>query len=118
MEQALKIFGSITLLSAAESGALYSLEHAKKNVSSRNKYIIVTMLIYGIAVPFFLYRVLNYNGIGLANFYWNLMSTLSAFFIGWYFFQEDISNVQKIGVGISLLGVALILLGKQYNNKI
>ena len=113
-----QVLGSVALLSVAENGALYSVTRAKKgDAASKNKYLVLTMLIYGIAVPYFLYHALDYEGVGMVNLFWNVFSTLSAFFIGWYFFQEGVSNLQKIGVVVSLLGISLIFMGKSMEKK-
>ena len=67
-------------------------------------------LFYGIGVVPLLSMATKYEGIGLTNFMWNVLSTIFGFFIGIYMYKEKVRNLQMIGVGISLLGLALILL--------
>ncbi len=112
MAHNLQVLGSVALLAGVENAALYSLQHSQKYQESRKKYFLLAVLIYALAVPVLLYRALELEGVGLVNFIWNIFSTLSGFAIGYYFFAENINYLQKIGVGVSLLGIGLLLLGK------
>ena len=61
------------------------------------------------AVPLLAFAT-KYEGIGISNFLWNVLSTLIGFGIGIYFYKEKIRNMQIMGVIVSLVGVAMILL--------
>lgn len=75
--------------------------------------IPIASLMYGLGVVPILAYGLNYEGIGMVNFLWNVFSTLSMFVIGIYVFKEKVHNLQVMGVGISLLGIGLILMAPE-----
>jgi multidrug transporter EmrE-like cation transporter len=72
--------------------------------------IIKGSLFYGLGVVPLLSWAVKYEGIGLVNFMWNILSTLLGFAIGIYFYKEKVSHMKIMGVVVSLLGVAMILL--------
>ena len=81
------------------------------------KNLYMAMAIYGLGVAPLLYYALNYEGIGMVNFLWNICSTLFGFAIGIYIFKEKIQSMQLIGVIISLLGLGIITLAPEENKK-
>ena len=107
-----KMLGTIAALSAVENGAMYSLQKSEKTPDKRKFYFILASLIYGLLVPILLYKSLEYEGIGMVNFAWNIFSTLGGFALGYYLFNENINQLQKIGVGVGLLGIGLLILGR------
>jgi multidrug transporter EmrE-like cation transporter len=72
--------------------------------------IIKASIIYAVVVVPLLAWAVRYEGIGIANFMWNILSTLLGFFIGIYLYKEKVRNLQLIGVLISCLGLSLILI--------
>jgi len=72
--------------------------------------IIKASLIYAFVVVPLLAWSMKYQGIGIANFMWNILSTLLGFFIGVYLYKEKVRNLQLIGVLLSFLGLGLILI--------
>jgi multidrug transporter EmrE-like cation transporter len=67
-------------------------------------------LFYGLGVAPFLSWAVKYEGIGIVNFIWNILSTLIGFAIGVYIYKEKVGNMQIMGVVVSLLGLGMILL--------
>ena len=116
MASTLAILGSIILVCAIENVALYSLQRAQKNPSEMTSFFILGALIYGIAVPILLMNALRYADVGEMNFFWNILSILSGYAIGIYFFREQITNLQTIGVFVGVLGIGLVIMGAK--NKI
>jgi drug/metabolite transporter (DMT)-like permease len=104
------IVGNIGALSIAENTALYSIKRYENDPKSQLKFYVLGALIYGILVPYFLLRSLKYEGLGTVNFFWNVVSTVSAFAIGAYLFKEKISNWKIMGVTLSMVGLGMILL--------
>lgn len=72
--------------------------------------VMKASLIYAVAVVPLLAWAVKYEGIGIANFMWNILSTLLGFFIGIYLYKEKVRNLQLIGVLISFVGLGLILI--------
>ena len=100
----LEAFRWLALASIVESSALTLLKIGGL------KQIIGASLIFGLGVVPLLSMSLKYEGIGIVNFVWNVLSTISMFVIGIYFFNEKVENLQLIGIIITLIGLALVLI--------
>lgn len=96
--------GWITATSLVEAVGLYTV----KLGGIRN--LLFACLLYGAGVAPLLSKTVQYEGIGLINFFWNILSTLLGFAIGILYFKERIHYLQAIGVGLSLVGIGCILL--------
>jgi multidrug transporter EmrE-like cation transporter len=75
--------------------------------------IPMTSAIFALGVVPLLHMSLQYEGIGLTNFLWNIFSTLVMFAIGVYIFKEKTKKLQFMGVLVSLLGVGMILMSPE-----
>jgi multidrug transporter EmrE-like cation transporter len=96
--------GVITITAVVEAIGLYFIRlGGSLNVS-------IASILYAFGVVPFLSWASKYEGIGLANFMWNVLSTIFGFIIGILMFKEKIHNMQIMGVLVSLVGVAMILL--------
>lgn len=107
MNGACRAFGWVFLCGLVEIFTLTLLRYG----GTRN--IISASLLFAFGVVPLLTQALQYEGIGLINFMWNVMTTISMFGIGIYLFREKVQNLQLIGAGISLVGLALILLAPE-----
>ena len=96
--------GLVTMTAAIEAVALYFIRAGGlMNIS-------IASVLYAVgAVPLLSFAT-KYEGIGIANFLWNVLSTLIGFGIGIFMFKERIRNMQIMGVLVSILGVGMILL--------
>jgi multidrug transporter EmrE-like cation transporter len=65
-------------------------------------------LIYALGVVPLLTQALKYQGIGIVNFIWNILSTVVGFAVGMYFFGEKIHGMEQLGILVCLIGLALI----------
>jgi multidrug transporter EmrE-like cation transporter len=72
--------------------------------------IPIASLFYALGVVPLLSIALKYEGIGIVNFFWNVLSTITMFLVGIYFFKEKLHSLQVIGVVLSLFGIFLILM--------
>ena len=99
--------GTVGLISIIEAVAMYNIRHEGAI------QLFQAMFLYGIIITPLLRFAALYEGIGIVNFLWNILSTLFGFAIGIYFFKEKITNLQAIGVAISLLGISLIILSPE-----
>jgi multidrug transporter EmrE-like cation transporter len=98
----LEAFGWISLVSVVESFALFFVREGGLLST------IKASLIFALGVVPLLGQALKYEGIGIVNFIWNILSTLAGFGIGMFFFNEKLHGMQQAGVLVSLLGLALI----------
>lgn len=74
--------------------------------------MIAAGAIFALAVVPLLTKALQYEGIGIVNFFWNILSTILMFMIGIFFFKEKVANIQIVGIILSLLGLGLVVLSK------
>jgi len=96
--------GMVSGVSAVEAFALYFLRAGGLHNT------IIASLIYGGCVVPILAKTLQYEGIGIVNLLWNILSTLFGFVIGIFLFNEKIHYLQLIGGAFSLLGIGLIIM--------
>jgi len=98
----LEALGWVSLVSAVEAFGLFFLRQGGLLATGK------ASLIYALGVVPLLTQALKYEGIGLVNFFWNVLSTLIAFGIGVYFFGEKIHGMQQVGIAVCLLGLLII----------
>jgi multidrug transporter EmrE-like cation transporter len=70
--------------------------------------------IFALAVVPLLSKALEYEGIGMVNFIWNIFSTLIMFSLGIYMFSEKITAVKSIGILVAFLGIGITLFADDY----
>jgi multidrug transporter EmrE-like cation transporter len=108
----LEMIGWLLLLISVEFVALYSVEKAA--ITKDNNYLYMTMILHGIPVSLILYKLLEFRKIGTVNFLWNIFSTIGGLFISIYFFQEEISSLQWLGILLGIIGASIVILtGKE-----
>ncbi len=106
----IKIFSWLAVLVFFEFWALYFVQKSQKVEDKR--YLIFTMLLYGIPVSLLLYKLLDFKtNIGIVNFLWNVCSTLSGIFIACYLFKEKVNHLEWMGVALGFLSIGLIIMG-------
>lgn len=103
----------MALLSGIEAVALTLLR--MENIHTILYRGVAAAAIYALAVVPLLLKTLQYEGIGMVNFLWNVFSTVLMFAIGVYVFGEKIASLQLIGVVLSLAGLGLILIADTSN---
>jgi len=96
--------GMVSIVSLVEAFGLYFVRLGGAG------NILISSIIYGYMVVPLLAFTLRYEGIGIVNFLWNILSTLIGFGIGIYLFNERIHYLQIVGAAFSILGIGLILM--------
>ncbi len=109
------MIGWLLLLVSFEFVALYSVQKAAEE--KNKKYLIITMILYGIPISLLIYKLLEFRKIGTVNFSWNIFSTISGFCIGVFLFKEKLVSLQWIGVGLGFVSLALIMLSNSPSTK-
>ena len=104
MKQILTAMGLVTITSIIEAVGLYNIRFGGIT------HTAIASLIYGLGVVPMLSQTIMYEGIGIVNFLWNILSTLFGFGIGIYMFNEKVHYLQMIGVLVSTAGIGLILI--------
>jgi len=97
----------VTLVSLVEAPALTLLRMGGM------QHIAIASIVYALGVVPLLSVALQYEGIGIVNLFWNILSTILMFAIGTFMFKEKISNLQGIGIVLSLFGLGLVVLSKE-----
>lgn len=84
--------------------------HIRKSKSKHNSmYILVAMLSYGV-VCLLLNKCYDFNGIGITNFVWSILSIISMLTIGYLVFQEEITKFDIIGIFFCIIGLYFIFI--------
>ena len=104
MNGAFRAFGWVFLCGCVE---IFTLTLLRMGGGWRN-YVSASLLFSFGVVPLLL-KALEYEGIGLINFMWNVFTTVAMFVIGIHFFKEKVNNLQIMGVLVSVVGLSLIL---------
>lgn len=76
-------------------------------------YIIAACILYGLLVPYIILISLNYNGIGTVNLLWNIITTVSMIFIGYYLFNEKINNLHFISLFLGVSSIVVLYLAEE-----
>ena len=109
MKQFYTALGMVSIVSVEEAIGLYFLRAG----GLRNT--LISSGIYGYFVVPLLAFTLRYEGIGIVNLLWNILSTMFGFGIGIYLFNERIHYLQVVGAAFSLLGIGLIIMAPKEN---
>ncbi len=106
-----ELFSIIGLTSIVEAIGLYFVR-AKGWLT-----LIGGILAYGLGVAPCLRYATKYEGIGMVNLLWNVVSTILGFAIGIYLYGEKVHGIKLIGILVALLGLGIIGLSPDYNDK-
>ena len=111
----MNMFKWLILIILAEALALYLI---KKGVANKQTlYIVGGAIMYGCVVVPVLVKCLQFEGVGMTNFAWNIVSTIIGFIIGIMIFGETVKHLQVIGIVLSLVGIGLVILGTNKSIK-
>lgn len=94
----------IALLSTIEAAGLSLLR-----IGGKWNILYAAAIYAGFVIPL-LSKALEWQGIGMVNFIWNLFSTIFMFVIGYFFFDEKLTYLKLVGVVCSLFGLGILLL--------
>ncbi len=70
-------------------------------------YLILTVISYAI-MAVFLTLSLKYEGVAITNIIWVSLSAISMTAIGYFVFNESITTLQFVGIGIIIIGLVII----------
>lgn len=94
-----------------ESVAQY---HIKKSKINHNYiYLLVAVFSYSI-VCLLLNKCYDFNGVGMTNFVWSILSIVTMLILGVVFFNESVTKYDIIGILLSISGLYLIFV---YDHK-
>lgn len=70
-------------------------------------HFILSCLLYSI-LPFMIVYALKFQGIGTVNFMWNIISTISMIVIGYYIFNDSVTNLHYISFMLGFSAIAVL----------
>ena len=94
----------IMLSSVIEAGALTLLRIGGK------WNVLYSAAIFACAVVPLLSKALEWEGVGMVNFVWNVFSTVFMFLIGYYYFEEKLTYLKLVGILCCIFGIGILLL--------
>lgn len=82
----------------------------KKYVLSHKTYFIVIAVLFYMLQPLLFAYILKHSTYGMAevNIFWDVFSIIIVTFIGVYYFNESIKNIQILGILFTVIGIILI----------
>ena len=95
----------ILLIVFFESIAQYHIKKSK--ISNGILYLIIAFASYGI-VCMLLKKCYDFNGMGITNFVWSVLSIVSILMVGVLAFNEKITKFDILGIIMSISGLYLI----------
>ena len=88
-----------------ESVAQYHIKKSK--INNNYIYLLVAILSYSI-VCLLLNKCYEFNGVGMTNFVWSILSIVTMLILGVVVFNENVTKYDIIGICLSISGLYLI----------
>lgn len=101
-------FGLIFLLVVNDLCTSTLLKLFQKSGYTDYTKLALTMVLY-LIYPLLLVASIHYDGIGNTNLYWNVFSTVFVFILAVTMFGESVTNMQCLGILLSLIGVFMVV---------
>ena len=60
-------------------------------------WLIVPVILYGLQLPLFYYG-LKFSSMSILNISWNLISNILVTLIGFFYFKEQVDNIEMVGL--------------------
>ncbi len=105
------IFVLLSIISEVLAQYLFKISHKSKLALN---YIVVGIILYAFT-GFFVFNLLKYQNLGVANVIWHLFHFLLLFLVGYFFLGEKLTKNQIIA---SIFGIASLFLfmTERYNH--
>jgi len=68
-------------------------------------WLIVPVILYGLQLPLFYYG-LKFSSMSILNISWNLISNILVTLIGFFYFKEQVDNIEMVGLIFAFLSIA------------
>ena len=105
-----QFLGWLLILIVVEIIALSSIK--KYSISNtEHRYLVLAAVLYGLLVPYFIYRLLTYQGIGMVNTVFNVISSIVLILIGVFLFDEKLNRLQVLGLITGITGMVIVEFG-------
>jgi len=98
------IFIFLSIISEVSAQTLFKLSHNKKNYNFASLGIILYAF-----TGFFVFYLLKYAHLGVANVIWHMFHFLLLFLIGYFFFNEKLTKKQIIASILAIISLYLFM---------
>lgn len=96
----------LLLVVLLEATALYNIKNAARD---KNTWLVISVVCYAL-IPLCLFKIVkNGTGMAITNIVWNIMSSIYGIIIGVMIFKEHMTLDQKLGAGLGLISVWLMI---------
>jgi spermidine export protein MdtJ len=102
----------ILLIVIFESIGQYHIKKSK--ISNSLLFLLIGIFSYSI-VCLLLKKCYDFNGMGITNFVWSVLSIVSVLMVGVLAFDEKITKIDIIGIILSISGLYLIFVFEHPN---
>ena len=100
------------ILAGSETIAMTAITKYSKG---HNKlFMILGLFIYGLVIPFVVFKTLTFAGIGTVNFMWNIITTVSMIIIGHFYFGDKMSNLHLISLLLGIASITVLYIAEQH----
>ncbi|MCK9186138.1 SMR family transporter [Candidatus Gracilibacteria bacterium] len=100
-----KFYLLIAAINALDLAAVISAKFW--SINKNPIFLALTILCFGGAGLFFALS-LKYEGMAVANILWIAISVILITFVGYFFFKENISIIQFLGIALIMTGLVLV----------
>jgi multidrug transporter EmrE-like cation transporter len=100
-----QLFLFTVILATVEIIAMTLVTNYAKN--GNKTHFVLSCLLYAI-LPFIIVYALKFQGIGTVNFMWNIISTISMIIIGYYVFNDSVTNLHYISFMLGFSAIVVL----------
>ena len=105
------IFVLLSIISEVFAQYLFKISHKSKFV---NYYLILGIILYAFT-GFFVFNLLKYAHLGIANVVWHLFHFILLFFVGYFFLGEKLTKKQIVASIFGIVSLFLFMTEPHYH---
>jgi multidrug transporter EmrE-like cation transporter len=98
-------------LGAAETAAITFI--TKYSKQSQFIYMVMAILVYGLVIPYGIFKTLDYSNIATINLLWNVLTTVSVILISCVYFGDKITNLHLISLFLGIASISVLYLAER-----
>lgn len=106
--------GLILLIILFEAIAQY---HVKKSYATDSYHFLLVGIVAYAVVCLLLRKCYNFNGMGITNFIWSILSIITIMLIGMFAFGEELTKNDLIGLVLCSVGLYFIFVVDHVDEK-
>jgi multidrug transporter EmrE-like cation transporter len=111
MHDIIKMTGLTLFLGCAETAAITFI--TKYSRQSSFVFMVIAILVYGLVVPYGIYRTLDYSNIATINLLWNVLTTVSVILVSYFYFGDKLTNLHLISLFLGIASISVLYLAEK-----